>query len=88
MSRRCDRRNEICRDLELKQVVDQNVNELSDGELRRFAIALVAIHNADIYVFDEPSNYLDVKKRLKQLELASRPVQQRAAGSNAVPVVV
>ncbi|KAH7848798.1 hypothetical protein Vadar_008155 [Vaccinium darrowii] len=31
----------------------------------RFAIARTAVKNADIYMFDEPSCYLDVKQRLK-----------------------
>ncbi|KAL3627106.1 ABC transporter E member 2 [Castilleja foliolosa] len=52
-------------DLELNQVMDRNVGDLSGGELQRFAIAVVAIQNAEIYMFDEPSSYLDVKQRLK-----------------------
>ncbi|KAL3617417.1 ABC transporter E member 2 [Castilleja foliolosa] len=52
-------------DLELNQVMDRNVGDLSGGELQRFAIALAAMQNAAIYMFDEPSSYLDVKQRLK-----------------------
>ena len=37
---------------------------LSGGELQRFAIATVAVQVADVYMFDEPSSYLDVKQRL------------------------
>ncbi|KAK2165943.1 hypothetical protein LSH36_44g12007 [Paralvinella palmiformis] len=36
-----------------------------NGELQRFACAMVCIQNADIFMFDEPSSYLDVKQRLK-----------------------
>ena len=64
-----DVKNELCRDLELNQVIDRNVNELSGGELQRFAIAVVAIQNAEIYMFDEPSSYLDVKQRLKAAQV-------------------
>ncbi|MFS7902054.1 putative ABC transporter, P-loop containing nucleoside triphosphate hydrolase [Helianthus anomalus] len=46
-------------------VIDRNVGDLSRGELQRFEIAVVAIKNAAIYMFDEPSSYLDVKQRLK-----------------------
>ncbi|GJM95628.1 hypothetical protein PR202_ga12391 [Eleusine coracana subsp. coracana] len=63
-----DERNmktELCIDLELNQVIDRNVGELSGGELQKFAIAAVSIQNAQIYMFDEPSTYLDVKQRLK-----------------------
>ena len=38
---------------------------LSGGELQRFAIGIVAVQDADVYMFDEPSSYLDVKQRLK-----------------------
>lgn len=42
----------------------RNVVDLSGGELQRFAIAMVCIQKADIFMFDEPSSYLDVKQRL------------------------
>lgn len=58
-------REEICRELELNTVLDHEIKNLSGGELQRFAIARTAIKNADIYMFDEPSCYLDVKQRLK-----------------------
>ena len=41
------------------------MGQLSGGELQRFAICVVAAQQADIYMFDEPSSYLDVKQRLK-----------------------
>ncbi|CAB4476034.1 ATP-binding cassette sub- E member 1 [Rhizophagus irregularis] len=50
--------------LDLKDVLGRQVKELSGGELQRFAIAVVCIQKADIYMFDEPSSYLDVKQRL------------------------
>ncbi|XVF52227.1 hypothetical protein PTKIN_Ptkin05aG0002200 [Pterospermum kingtungense] len=67
-----DERNmkaELCLDLEPNQVIDRNVGELSGGELQRFVIAVVAIQNAEIYMFDEPSSYLDVKQRLKAAQV-------------------
>ncbi|XP_019621700.1 PREDICTED: ATP-binding cassette sub-family E member 1 isoform X2 [Branchiostoma belcheri] len=57
--------NEICIELDLTRVRDRNVEDLSGGELQRFACAVVCIQNADIFMFDEPSSYLDVKQRLK-----------------------
>ncbi|TRY62745.1 hypothetical protein TCAL_03593 [Tigriopus californicus] len=56
--------DEICQVLDLMRVKTRNVDELSGGELQRFAIALVCIQKADIFMFDEPSSYLDVKQRL------------------------
>lgn len=62
-------KKELCADLDLNQVIDRNVGDLSGGELQRFAIAVVAIQNAEIYMFDEPSSYLDVKQRLKAAQV-------------------
>jgi len=59
----------LCDILELKHVMDRNVSDLSGGELQRFAIAARAMENADIYMFDEPSCYLDVKQRLKAAQV-------------------
>jgi len=64
-----DMKERLCADLELNQVIDRNVGDLSGGELQRFAIAVVAIQNAEIYMFDEPSSYLDVKQRLKAAQV-------------------
>src|SRR5262245_3615920 len=50
--------------LDLRQVLDRNIGDLSGGELQRFAIAMVCVSEADVYMFDEPSSYLDVKQRL------------------------
>ncbi len=39
------------------------------GELQRFAIAVVACQEADVYMIDEPSSYLDVRQRLKAAQV-------------------
>ena len=54
---------EVCDILDLMRVRDRNVDALSGGELQRFACAMVCIQKADIFMFDEPSSYLDVKQR-------------------------
>ncbi|RMY09042.1 hypothetical protein D0867_08837, partial [Hortaea werneckii] len=58
------RLNEIAEVLELKQVWNRDIDLLSGGELQRFAIGMVCIQKADVYMFDEPSSFLDVKQRL------------------------
>jgi len=50
--------------LDLGNVVGRGIADLSGGELQRFAIAVVAVQKADVYMFDEPSSYLDVKQRI------------------------
>lgn len=51
-------------ELDLVKVGDRNIEDLSGGELQRFAIAVVCVQEADVYMFDEPSSYLDIKQRL------------------------
>ena len=56
-------------DLQLEHLVNRDIDQLSGGELQRFAIAMVAVQNADVYMFDEPSSYLDVRQRLKAAQV-------------------
>ena len=49
--------------------MEREVGHLSGGELQRFVIAISCIQNGDIYMFDEPSSYLDVKQRLKAAKM-------------------
>ena len=51
--------------LDLEAILAREVGQLSGGELQRFIIGLTCVQQADIYMFDEPSSYLDVKQRLK-----------------------
>ncbi|KAF7309968.1 RNAse L inhibitor-type ATP-binding cassette protein [Mycena indigotica] len=62
-------KQQMCDDLELNAVLQRDVTQLSGGELQRFAIALSCVQNADVYMFDEPSSYLDIKQRLKAAEV-------------------
>ena len=57
--------NEISRMLELDAVWDREIDVLSGGELQRVALAAAISREADVYLFDEPSSYLDVKQRLE-----------------------
>lgn len=68
LSSKCEKDEALHRylqDLDLAHVQDRDVEHLSGGELQRFAIAVVAVQAAEIYMFDEPSSYLDVRQRLK-----------------------
>jgi len=57
--------NKISDKLNLKVVWDRSLDILSGGELQRVAIAAAVCREADVYLFDEPSSYLDVKQRLE-----------------------
>eukprot|EP01033_Poteriospumella_lacustris_P002004 gene2004-1459_t len=65
-------------ELDLNHVLDREVEVLSGGELQRFAIAIVCVQSADVYMFDEPSSYLDVKQRLK----AAHAIRNVVAGDD------
>ncbi|XP_047076784.1 ABC transporter E family member 2-like [Lolium rigidum] len=67
----------LCDILELNQILDRDVSDLSGGELQRFAIAVCAMKEADVYIFDEPSCYLDVKQRLKAAQVIRSLVQSK-----------
>jgi len=54
--------------LELTQILDHDISKISGGELQRVAIAACVLKKANVYFFDEPTSYLDVKQRLKVSE--------------------
>jgi len=56
---------EISKMLQLNVIWDRQINVLSGGELQRVAIAAAICRDSDVYLFDEPSSYLDVKQRLE-----------------------
>jgi len=78
-----DNREDIIAALDLQDVLQREVGQLSGGELQRFAIGVVCVQQADIYMFDEPSSYLDVKQRLK----AARAIRALISGTTYVIVV-
>ena len=55
----------LIEDLDLSGVLTRRVEELSGGELQRFCIAMIAVQQADVYMIDEPSSYLDIRQRIK-----------------------
>lgn len=66
LDKKDERKNqkEICELLDLTHIRERDISALSGGELQRFACAMVCIQDGDIFMFDEPSSYLDVKQRL------------------------
>ena len=56
---------EIIDDLELGHLLDRDLGVLSGGELQRVAIATAIIRDVPVYLFDEPSSFLDVYQRTR-----------------------
>jgi ATP-binding cassette subfamily E protein 1 len=74
-----DERNileKIKKDLELEKIWNRQLDILSGGELQRVAVAAALIRESDVYLFDEPSSYLDVKQRL-QVARAIRTLKEQ-----------
>ena len=55
----------LAEQLQLDGIWERTLDVLSGGELQRVAIAATICRDADVYLFDEPSSYLDVKQRLQ-----------------------
>ncbi|MDI6826240.1 MAG: ribosome biogenesis/translation initiation ATPase RLI [Candidatus Aenigmarchaeota archaeon] len=49
----------------LEEILDDDIDRISGGELQRVAIAACLAKDADIYYFDEPTSFLDVFQRLE-----------------------
>src|SRR3989344_3213840 len=48
----------------LKSMTGRTMNTLSGGELQQAVVYKTLMADADVYIFDEPTNFLDVKGRL------------------------
>jgi len=60
---------EAKRRLNLIPLMEKKLTELSGGELQRVACALALSQEADIYLFDEPSAFLDIEQRFEFAKL-------------------
>jgi ATP-binding cassette subfamily E protein 1 len=57
--------NTIVDELELGHLLDRDLDVLSGGELQRVAIATAIMRDASVYLFDEPSSFLDIYQRTR-----------------------
>ena len=77
-------RIEIAHPLRLKELYEKEVTALSGGELQRAAIALCLGRDADIYLLDEPSAYLDAEERMNASKVIKRVMDK--SGKSAMVV--
>jgi ATP-binding cassette subfamily E protein 1 len=75
--------NEIAHLLDLDFILDNNIAEISGGELQRVAIAATVLKKANLYLFDEPTSFLDIKQRIK----VSKFIKSLADENTAVMVI-
>lgn len=51
--------------LELDKIMSNTIKTISGGELQKLVCATTLLKEADVYIFDEPTNYLDIEYRIK-----------------------
>lgn len=63
---------DVMKPMNIDDIIDQEVKNLSGGELQRVAIVLALGKPADIYLIDEPSAYLDSEQRIVTAKVIKR----------------
>jgi len=71
--------SELIRPLRIDKLYERNVNELSGGELQKVSIAEALSRQAEIYLLDEPSAFLDVEERYVVARMLKRIARDRNA---------
>lgn len=56
--------NQLIKPLGIEKLFTKKLNELSGGELQRVSIAHCLAQDAELFLLDEPSAYLDIEQRL------------------------
>jgi ATP-binding cassette, sub-family E, member 1 len=74
-------KTEIMKPFSLEELLEKEVQDLSGGELQRLSVALTLSQETDIYLFDEPTAFLDVEQRLKTAKAVKRVVESRNGAS-------
>tara|TARA_Y100000310_G_scaffold339842_1_gene433780 strand:- start:3478 stop:5229 length:1752 start_codon:yes stop_codon:yes gene_type:complete len=74
---------EVAKTLEIDNILDNDIKKISGGELQRVAIAAAVLKKANLYIFDEPTSYLDIKQRIN----VSKFIRNLADEETAVIVV-
>jgi len=70
--------------LNLEPLIERKLDTLSGGELQRVAVAECLLREADLYLLDEPSAYLDANQRMITAKTIRRSMEQR--GKSALVV--
>lgn len=58
-------KHQLVVELDILPIIDRPIKVCSGGELQRFAILVTCLSEADVYMFDEFTSFLDIKQRIK-----------------------
>tara|TARA_B100002052_G_C15851175_1_gene585126 strand:- start:115 stop:1722 length:1608 start_codon:yes stop_codon:yes gene_type:complete len=75
---------DLNRPLKLEPLMKRELHTLSGGELQRVAIAECLLKEADLYLLDEPSAYLDANQRMVTAKTIRKSMENR--GKSALVV--
>ncbi len=64
----------------LERIKDRKITHLSGGELQKLLIVAVLTKDVDMYIFDEPSSYLDVSERMRMAQIIRDYIPKNAFG--------
>lgn len=73
---------ETAEELSIQSILNRKASSLSGGESQKVAIATTGMKKADLYFFDEPSSFLDIKERLR----VARYIKNLAKNSSIIVV--
>ena len=77
-------KTEIMKPFLLEELLEKHVQELSGGELQRLSVAVTLSQEAQIYLFDEPTAFLDVEQRLR----AAKAIRRITESRNAAAIII
>ncbi len=69
---------ELVSRLDIENILDHRIEELSGGELQRVALAACVAKEADFYFVDEISPYLDIYQRIKAARIIRELAEEKA----------
>jgi len=72
----------IAEELNIANILERDSSKLSGGEFQKVAIAATGLKKADLYFFDEPTSFLDIKERLR----VARFIRELAQKSSVIVV--
>lgn len=66
----------VLKELELDELAHEQFQELSGGQKQKILIARALVQKPELYLFDEPISFLDIKNQIDIMELARSMVEK------------